>query len=61
MHTNNLSSEDIKRYNKIFWKIIFGFIAFIVLFIGSTALGLFGALPSFRDLENPKREALKRR
>ena len=51
---NNLSSDDIKRYNKVFWKIIFGFIAFIVLLIGSTALGLFGALPSFRDLENPK-------
>ena len=54
MAINNLSSEDIKRFNKTFWKIIFGFIAFIVLLIGSTALGLFGALPSFRDLENPK-------
>jgi penicillin-binding protein 1A len=51
---NNLSTEDIKRYNKIFWKIIVGFIAFIILLIGSTALGLFGPLPSFRDLENPK-------
>lgn len=50
----NLSTLEIKRYNKIFWKIILGFFVFIVLIIGSTWLGLFGKLPSFRDLENPK-------
>ena len=49
-----LSPLDIKRYNSIFWRIIIGFFAFIVLIIGSTWLGLFGKLPSFRDLENPK-------
>ncbi|TAF46540.1 MAG: penicillin-binding protein [Sphingobacteriales bacterium] len=54
MPINNLNLVDIKRYNKIFWKIIFAFVAFFVLLIGVTWLGLFGPLPSFRDLEHPK-------
>jgi len=54
MQVNKLSTEEIKRYNKIFWKIILGFVAFFVFLIGLTWLGLFGPLPSFRDLEHPK-------
>lgn len=49
-----LTSNDISRYNKTFWKVIIGFIAFIALIIVATGFGLFGELPSFRDLENPK-------
>src|SRR6202012_491366 len=31
-----------------------GAFAFIVILLGLTALGVFGTLPSLRDLENPK-------
>jgi penicillin-binding protein 1A len=50
----SISLEDIKRYNRIFWKCVGGFVLFIILIISATGLGLFGELPSFRDLENPK-------
>ncbi|WP_026904998.1 transglycosylase domain-containing protein [Pedobacter glucosidilyticus] len=50
----SLSLEDIKKYNRIFWKCIAGFIIFLILVLSATGLGLFGELPSFRDLENPK-------
>ena len=51
---NQLSREDIRRYNNRFWKWILGIIFFFALLILSTGLGLFGKLPSFRELENPK-------
>ncbi len=51
---NQLSQQDINRYTLRFWKWIIGFIAFGVILIFSIGLGLFGSLPSFRDLENPK-------
>ncbi len=50
----NLTKSDIKRYNGIFWRSIIGFILFVVILITATNFGLFGELPSFRDLENPK-------
>ena len=49
-----LTQEDIRRYNIIFWKCVFGMITLVMLLIFGTGLGLFGKLPSFRDLENPK-------
>jgi len=52
--TNQLTQEDISRYTGYFWKTIIGCIAFAFLFILSVRLGLFGPLPSFKDLENPK-------
>ncbi len=54
MNNNQLSQQDISRYTIRFWKWIIGFIAFVSIFIFSVGLGLFGKLPSFRDLENPK-------
>ena len=51
---NQLSGEDIRRYSNRFWKWILGAVFFCALLIFSTGLGLFGKLPSFRDLENPK-------
>lgn len=51
---DKLSKEDIKRYTRNFWKIIIGAIALGFLFILSVRLGLFGPLPSFKELENPK-------
>jgi penicillin-binding protein 1A len=49
-----LSRQDLQRYTTLFWKMIIGGIAFVAIFIFSIGLGLFGKLPSFRDLENPK-------
>src|SRR5206468_512999 len=48
------TQEDIKRYNGYIWKFIAGCFLVLVLIIVATYLGAFGALPSFRDLENPK-------
>jgi penicillin-binding protein 1A len=49
-----LSQQDIKRYNGYIWKFFIGGFALVVLLVLLTALGVFKALPSFRDLENPK-------
>lgn len=49
-----LSKEDIRRYTVNFWKLVLGIIAFGIILIFAIGLGLFGKLPSFRDLENPK-------
>ncbi len=52
--TTSLTQQEIKRYTVRFWKIVIGVVAFGVIFLFSVGLGLFGALPSTRDLENPK-------
>jgi penicillin-binding protein 1A len=45
--------KDIKYYQKKFWRIIiYGFSAFFLFFLFAS-WGLFGAMPSFEDLENP--------
>lgn len=49
-----LSQQDIKRYNWYIWRFFIGGFAFVVLMVLLTSFGLFGPLPSFRDLENPK-------
>jgi len=49
-----LTQHDIRRYNWVIWKIVIGGFVIGVLIIALTALGIFGPLPSFRDLENPK-------
>lgn len=51
---NKLSQQDLNRYTTTFWKWIIGIIALGAIIIFSIGLGLFGTLPSFRDLENPK-------
>ena len=50
----SLTHEEITRYTIRFWKIVIGLVAFGIILILSIGLGLFGSLPSFRDLENPK-------
>ncbi|MGK6349966.1 transglycosylase domain-containing protein [Parapedobacter sp. DT-150] len=49
-----LTKEEINRYTSKFWKILLGLILLGFLFIFSVGMGLFGKLPTFRDLENPK-------
>jgi len=51
---NQLTPQDIKRYNLVIWKFIGGCFAFLILMIALTWFGVFGALPSFLALENPK-------
>lgn len=50
----SLSAQETKRYSLIIWKILVGGIALFAIFISMIGLGLFGALPSFRDIEHPK-------
>jgi penicillin-binding protein 1A len=52
--TVKLSQQDIKRYNRNIWKVVIGGFVILILLFVSVSLGLFGALPTFRDLENPK-------
>ncbi len=49
-----ITGEETTRYTIRFWKIVIGTIAFVIILLFSIGLGLFGKLPSFRDLENPK-------
>lgn len=49
-----LSHQDIRKYNWYIWKFFIGCFAFVIILIGLTAFGVFGPLPSLRDLENPK-------
>jgi len=49
-----LTKPEISRYTITFWKIVIGCVAFGIILLFSIGLGLFGELPSFRDLENPK-------
>ena len=50
----SLSKEDIKRYSLRIWKILIGCIAVFAIFISLLSVGVFGELPSFRDIEHPK-------
>ncbi len=49
-----LTVPEIRSYNALIWKIALGFLAIFIIIIALTAFGVFGPLPSFRDLENPK-------
>ncbi|HLW50930.1 MAG TPA: transglycosylase domain-containing protein [Sphingobacteriaceae bacterium] len=51
---NKLTREDIARYTRNLWILLISGVLFAFLFIFSVRMGLFGSLPTFRDLENPK-------
>jgi penicillin-binding protein 1A len=51
---DKLTQPDIRRYNWYIWRFIIGCFVLLALLIVVTYLGVFGPLPSFRDLENPK-------
>lgn len=48
-----LSSEEITRFTRTFWKIILGCVALVFLLLMAVGLGVFGKLPSLASLENP--------
>jgi penicillin-binding protein 1A len=53
-HKEPAKQQDFRRYTLNFWKLVAGvFFLFVLLFM-AVAFQLFGKLPSFRDLENPK-------
>ncbi|MGH2622775.1 MAG: transglycosylase domain-containing protein, partial [Sphingobacterium sp.] len=51
---SKLTDEDVKKYSRNFWKILIGFVILGGLFLLSVRIGMFGKLPTFKDLENPK-------
>jgi penicillin-binding protein 1A len=50
----SISTEDIKKYNRGLWKLLIGGMLFFAFFILLISFGLFGDIPSFRAIENPK-------
>lgn len=49
-----LTDKDIKRYTRNFWTTLCSIVIIGVLFLVSVRLGVFGKLPAFEELENPK-------
>src|ERR1700753_3886855 len=49
-----LSPHDIRRYNWMMWRTVISIVVLFILLIVVTNFGLFGTLPSFQQLENPK-------
>jgi penicillin-binding protein 1A len=49
-----LKPEEIRRYNRGLWAFVIGGFTLILIIMVAVNFGLFGDLPSFRDLENPK-------
>ena len=47
-------STNYTKFLKWFWGIVLGGFGFIILLFLLTSWGVFGALPSFEELENPK-------
>jgi len=45
---------DVRRYNWYIWRTVIACFVFFVLLITVTYFGLFGTLPTFSELENPK-------
>ena len=51
---NTTKVKDIKYYSRKFWRLFFYTLAGFFLFFLFASWGLFGAMPSFEDLENPE-------
>ena len=46
--------KGTSKYTRWIWRIFFGGLLFTILVFGLAALGVFGKLPSFEELENPE-------
>lgn len=51
---SKLTPRDVKRFTGLFWGILVFGVVFVVILLFAVRYGLFGELPSFYDLENPK-------
>jgi penicillin-binding protein 1A len=49
-------SPSVKSFLKIFWGFIAGSVLLFLFMLGLAAIGAFGTMPSFDELENPKSE-----
>jgi penicillin-binding protein 1A len=49
-----ITPQDIRRYNWYIWRAVIAGFVFVALMITLTVFDVFGQLPAFRDLENPK-------
>lgn len=47
------SNASFRKYVKYIWALIFAPVVFVFAMVGLTALGVFGELPTFEELENP--------
>lgn len=47
------SERRSRRFVRIFWGVLGGGVAFVALFFLLIAVGLFGPIPTFQELENP--------
>lgn len=54
MTKHTVHPEQKRKFLRYFWTFIGAGFAFIVILISLVSWGLFGELPTFRDLENPK-------
>ncbi|WP_369048114.1 penicillin-binding protein 1A [Tenacibaculum sp. UWU-22] len=52
--TKNTNTTSFRKYTKWFWKIVIGGFLFVFLLFLLASWGVFGALPTFEELENPK-------
>lgn len=52
--TTNTPVKDVKYYARKFWRLFFYTLGGVFLFFLFASWGLFGAMPSFEDLENPE-------
>lgn len=46
--------KGTSKYTRWIWRLFFGGLLFSILIFGLAALGVFGKLPSFEELENPE-------
>ena len=53
-HKSSIPAAKQRKFLKRFWIAFASFILFLLLLFSSISLGLFGKMPSFDDLENPK-------
>lgn len=49
-----IEKKPISKYTRWIWRIFFGGLVFVILVFALTALGVFGKLPTFEELENPE-------
>ncbi len=54
MATKSSQNKTFKKITKWIWRLFFAGIAFIILLFILASLDVFGPLPSFEELENPK-------
>ncbi|MCX6252151.1 MAG: transglycosylase domain-containing protein [Bacteroidetes bacterium] len=50
----NVNAQKVRKYLKGFWITFAAFFIFLFLLLSLVSIGLFGKMPSFEELENPK-------